>query len=76
MKVKELKALLEEEDPERVVVLSQDAEGNGFSLLSAVEHYAFDGEDIGLEVLTPELMEQGYSEEDVMKAQPALVLWP
>lgn len=58
------------------VVLSQDPEGNGFAELQDVEASAWNGEDTGLLELTPYLVEQGYSEEDVLDAPPAVVLWP
>ena len=81
MKVRELIELLQQVDPERVVVLSRDSEGNGYAVLSAVETMAFlpDGSygEVYLEELTPELEAQGYSEEDVREdGEPALVLWP
>ena len=81
MKVKELKQLLEGVDDERIVVLSRDPEGNGFSPLVSVEidmKYDQRGEnEIGYEKLTPELIKAGYTEEDVIEGgKLAIVLWP
>ena len=79
--VKELIALLQKEDPERVVVLSKDGEGNGFSPFSDFGHGAYEPDstysgELGIEKLTDKLKEQGYTEEDVCDGIPALVLWP
>lgn len=82
MTVKELIAKLQKVDPNRLVVMSKDGEGNGFSpLCNLVESkYRSDSTwsgEIGLEKLTPSLKKQGYSEEDVMEdGIKALVLWP
>jgi hypothetical protein len=80
MKVKELIQQLKQEDPERVVLVSRDEEGNGFLELrelgtSAGTNGGYEWE-IGLEELTDELKKQGYSDEDVMDGVPVLVLWP
>ena len=37
MKVKELIELLKEEDPEKIVIMQKDSEGNGYSPLSGVD---------------------------------------
>lgn len=77
MKVRELIALLQQEDPERLVVLAVDEEGNGFSLVHQVSPAMYSEGETGLEALTPELEDQGYSDEDVMKdGEKAVVLWP
>lgn len=80
MKVRELIEELKKCDPEYMVVLSMDEEGNGFGELKEIDrHSKFDGEDIGLAELTPELEDQGYGEEDVMDdtdAKDVVVLWP
>ena len=78
MKVKELIKILQEQDPNRICVLSCDAEGNYFSPLSDVSTYLYDKNEhsIGLEELTKELREEGYSEEDLGEGKPALVFWP
>lgn len=78
MKIKQLIKILQKEDPERIVILSQDEEGNYFSPLTAIETAVYDKKEheIGLEELTEELREQGYSEEDVKTGTKAVILWP
>lgn len=77
MKVKELINLLQQEDPERLVVLSIDEEGNGFSPLHQIEPSMYHDGEIGLEKLTTELLLQGFSDEDVMTdGEKVVVLWP
>lgn len=76
MKAKELAEILLT-DPEREVVLSEDAEGNGFNVCHVVEKYKYSKGEIGFEELTEELKKEGYGEEDVMKdGIKAFVLWP
>lgn len=61
----------------RIVVLSCDAEGNGYAPLHGIdEGSAYKDGEIGIETLTEADRKQGYSEEDVLKGSPALVLWP
>lgn len=78
MKVKELIATLNQCDPDALVVMSKDAEGNAYHKLDGVEvamRYA-DGE-IGLAELTEADIEAGFSEEDVMThGQACVVFWP
>ena len=82
MTVKELIEKLQQEDPERIVIISKDSEGNNFSPLSDLSAYAYDPEtirsgDIGIEKLTDENREQGYTIENiVVDGQKAIVLWP
>ena len=77
MTVKQLIELLQKENPDRVVILSKDSEGNGFSELENVNsNYNYNDGEIGLGTLTPELEKQGYTEEDILDGQPAVVLWP
>jgi hypothetical protein len=81
--VKELREALEGYDDDRIVVMSRDEEGNGFSPLYEIgtSSYVSDGGsygEIGLEPedLTDEMRAKGYSEEDVKEGQKAIVLWP
>jgi hypothetical protein len=78
MNVKELIKELKKEDPNRVVVCSRDWEGNDYSLLSHYMEKSFyeDGKT-GLEKLTDENREKGYTEDDVLEnGVPALILFP
>lgn len=77
--VTQLIQLLSQEDGNRVVLISSDPEGNGFApLITPFEFcsYSEAGGCIGLEVLTPELEQQGYTDEDVVQGIPALCLYP
>lgn len=81
MKIKELIKLLEKEDPERIVIMASDGEGNGYSPLSSIWTAAYKAEntwsgEVGLEKLTEEDEEQGYTEEDVLKGKKAIVFSP
>ena len=81
MTVKELIEQLQHEDPDRLVVMSRDGEGNGFSPLHSISPYAYQADDwpgkIGMEELTPEARQAGYSEDDIItNGQRALVFWP
>jgi hypothetical protein len=78
MTVRELKERLKGIDDDRLVVLSRDGEGNGYSPLADVDDNAkYADRDIGLERLTAELIESGFSDEDVMGGgQRAVVFWP
>ena len=80
MKVKELLSVLKDADPEALVILSSDAEGNQYHEAYSFSHlYNFaPGHDyIGLRKLTKELQIQGYGEEDVLlDGVPCVVLWP
>lgn len=82
MKVRELIELLQQEDPEREVILSRDAEGNGYSPCDGEfgtgayrPTTAWSGE-YGIEALTDVLEAGGYTDEDVVEGIPALVLYP
>jgi hypothetical protein len=82
MTVKELIEQLQQCDPDDLVVMSKDSEGNGFSKLSDIafgnDRYSggYSGE-IGLDHLTEELEQRGYTEDDVMSdGEKCIVLWP
>jgi hypothetical protein len=80
MKVKDLIKELSKLDPEWVVVLSSDEEGNSFSELSDLETNAvFADREIHLRELTKDLEKQGFSDEDVYdgnNGKNAVVLYP
>jgi hypothetical protein len=79
MKVKELIAELQKLDPETLVVLAKDAEGNGYKSLADVNAgMGFAAGEIGYLELTNRLREAGYTEDDLCAkdAVPCVVLWP
>lgn len=77
MKIKELMEILSKMDPERLVVLSRDEEGNGFSVLQDAEEMHYKDGEVGYGRLTPELRDAGYGPDDIMRGgKKAVVLWP
>ena len=78
VKVSELLKILQSADQNDLVVISQDEEGNGFRPLGFVdmENMVYADGETGYKVLTPELEEQGYAEEDVLEyGEDCVVLW-
>lgn len=83
MKVKELiEELKTIEDQDKEILLAIDGEGNRYHPLDAIstgaiEELKYDIESVKLEQLTQELIEYGYTEEDVIEdGISCLVLWP
>ena len=81
MTVKELIEELQKVDQNRIVIMSKDAEGNSYSPYRQFWEGAYKAEttwygDVGLETLTKEDEEQGYTEEDVLDGEPAIILCP
>jgi hypothetical protein len=82
MKVGELIELLQKEDPNRLVIIQKDGEGNGYSPLSDYMLMAYKAENtwsghIGFEELTQDLYDQGYGEDDIItNGEKALILVP
>lgn len=81
MKVKQLITELSKLDPEALVVLSSDMEGNRFGELDSVDDnnmYDKQNHEItGCRVLTEQLKRHGYTDEDLGKSGvSAVVLWP
>lgn len=85
--VGELINLLQRFPDDAVVIMSEDPDGNRFSILSEISegvwepdpNYLTDGELWVARELTPELSAQGYSNEDVYDgddAKDCIVLWP
>jgi hypothetical protein len=82
---KDFKKLAAEVGDDDIIVMSRDSEGNSFSPLAEASegNYATDpgapwyGE-VHLRKLTPALIEQGYTEEDLgpEDAKPCICLWP
>lgn len=78
MQVKHLVEELQKLDPELYIVVSSDNEGSTYSFLEgmAINSRLRDGE-IHLAELTPDLVEQGYTEEDVSEEGiDCIVLYP
>lgn len=72
MKVKDLITKLQEQDPNAIVIMQKDSEGNGYSPLFDVDdgHYQADSTWNGQPVLvelTPELRQLGFSEDDLAR---------
>ena len=82
MKVRMLIDLLENCDPEDIVVMSKDAEGNSYSPLYDISEDRYHAEttwygEIGLRFLTDEDIERGFTSEDVMvDGEDCVTLWP
>jgi hypothetical protein len=79
MKVKKLIKLLQKFDPDSIVIMQGDPEGNGYAPLSDAEgngSWNKKDREYGYATLTKELEERGYSEEDCIAGEPAVVLWP
>lgn len=80
--VKELIEILQKEDPNKVVVMSRDPEGNGYSTLCDIDgnsRHDLETGETGLETLTEDLKVAGYTDEDVMSypdAVSCIVFWP
>lgn len=73
--------MLKGEDPDALVIMQRDAEGNGYSPFSGYWRGAYEAETTwrghaGIASLTEELREQGYSEDDVVRGHKAVVLKP
>jgi hypothetical protein len=78
MKVKELIKKLQELDQDRIVV-SSDEEGNHFSPLDSnlcEGNYYDEDREFGLDKLTKEDIEAGFSEEDIVNGKKAVCLYP
>lgn len=82
MTVKELIALLQNADPDRLVVCQKDGEGNDFSPLASTWKGAYLAEstysgEAGLETLTESDRQRGFSDLDLLPGGvPALFLVP
>lgn len=82
MTVKELIKELEQCNPDDLVVMSTDEEGNGFDTLVDVESnnvYVPKDREIHIKKLTKALRSQGYTKEDLYEGDDAVdcvVLWP
>ncbi len=76
MTVRELIGILSAMDQDRIIVLSNDEEGNGYRpLYNIAGDCAYNDGDIGIEKLTVDDIEAGFSEEDVMTDGKACVVF-
>lgn len=76
--VKTLKNALKHCHDDLIVVMSRDAEGNGFHpLAEVVPGMAYKNGEIGFGAIDAELQKAGYTQEDVLKGgAECVVLWP
>jgi len=79
--VESLIDILRQFNPERVVIIAKDPEGNEYSPLSEVTTAAYVPETswygvIGLEELTEDFEGLGYTVEDVVDGIPCIILDP
>jgi hypothetical protein len=74
MKVRDLIEALSKVDPDLEVVLAQDEEGNGYGKLRDIDdNFSINRDnEVHLHHLTPDLEEQGYTEEDVCSCKDAI----
>ena len=79
MKVGQLIEELKKINPEKVVVLSGDSEGNDYREMSEIEweNIVFNEEEseVGFEYLSEELKDEGYDEEDIIEGEKAIVFY-
>jgi hypothetical protein len=84
MKAKEFKEIVNKWNDEDEIIMSKDSEGNYFSPFSDFSEQIYIPDctwagEIKQRELTPELIAQGYSDEDLYhgnNGQNAIVLWP
>ncbi len=82
MTIKALIKLLQAEDPNRIVIMASDSEGNSHSPLDGLSTCAYRAEttwsgQTGLEKLTSQDRKDGYTEDDLLEGgKPALILHP
>ena len=79
MKVSQLIEELEKLEKDRIIIISKDAEGNSFSPLSSVWKGLYKSDpdrewegEVSEEVLTKEMREQGFEEEDILQGDDAV----
>jgi hypothetical protein len=74
--VGELMTELAKYEPDTIIVLSRDPEGNGYSPAYNCEGMNYEDGEVGYGELTEDLKDAGYGEEDIRSGVPALVIWP
>lgn len=81
MTVKELIDILSTADPNAVIVVSSDEEGNSYRYAHNIDATDLNCEgswevEIGLRKLTQEYIDRGYTDEDVLEdGTPCVVIW-
>lgn len=79
LKVKDLMVQLAKLDPDAVVIMQRDPEGNGYAPCSGAEgNGAWDDneDEYGYASLTDKLRKDGFSDDDIVLGHPAVVIWP
>jgi hypothetical protein len=78
IKVKELLKHLEKADPNALVVMFSDSEGNSIGVLNDVDFGVYNkkDEEFGYSELTKDMINRGYSEDDLIIGVPAVLLMP
>jgi hypothetical protein len=77
MNAAELREILASVPDDTLVVLSRDAEGNGYSKCwGYATNMVYEDGEVGFAALTPELEAKGYGEGDIRTGEPCVVLWP
>lgn len=77
MNVKELIEKLQAFDPDCLVVMASDTEGNSYDILYGVWECSYKDGEARIRALTPALRNVGYTEEDLMEGgENAVCLQP
>jgi hypothetical protein len=78
MTVAEVMGLLEGQNPDAIVVMAGDEEGNYYSTISGIEGdlYMNDDGDVGYNTMNQELRDEGYTDDDLVVGEPCVVLYP
>ena len=79
MTVAELREYLADLNPDTLVVMSRDPEGNGYSPLHNIDTCVYDNDEFAVWYLelTDDLRKRGYGEDDVFpNGVPAVAMWP
>ena len=79
MRVSELIELLEDHNPEALVIMAGDPEGNDYYTTPVTVDgplYINEEGEVGFNSITPELEEQGYTDEDLIIGEECVVLIP
>ncbi len=77
MTVRELIGILSAMDQDRIIVLSEDQEGNGYRpAYSISDNCAYKDREIGMQSLSEDDRRWGYTDEDIMvDGEPCVCLW-